>query len=151
MDNVGMADFSTLSLSTVPMPPSTLISTCNEGFPVGSPLTLVPSVANRVTRARANTVADSGVLGLALYAGVEDAIVRVRQLGVLTLTLAQWAVIVATDSGVLVPGAAYYLSQATAGLLTRTQPASGIVVKLGLALSTRALSIQIDSNELNPG
>lgn len=135
-----MADFSTTSLSSVPMPANTFISTCAEDCPIGSPL--YSAGAGECGLAEANSVVKATLIGFAIQAGVADDRCRVKQSGPLTLTAAQWAARVSTDSGALVPGATYYLSQVTAGKIRRVLPDSGVVTVVGVALSTLCLLIK---------
>jgi len=136
-----MADFSALSLSPVPMPPGSFVSTCDADFPIGTPV--YASGAGACDKARANAVGTATPLGLALYTGIEGRRVRLKNTGPLTLSAAEWAGVVSSDSGALVPGDRYFLSQATAGKITNVEPESGLVVAIGVALSTTGLLLQL--------
>ena len=137
-----MADFTALSLSSVPMRANAFISTCEESFPIGSPLTSVfAGDPSNCERAEADSLVKANVIGFALFTGTLGRRVRVKQFGVLTLTAAQWAVFVTSDAGALVPGLAYYLSQSTPGAIRKTVPGTGVVAQVGIALSTTSLLI----------
>lgn len=64
--------------------------------------------------------------------------------GVLTATTTQWDAVAGTTGG-LTPNAKYYLSAATAGLLTATAPSTGgqYVAEIGRAISTTDLKVDI--------
>ena len=69
--------------------------------------------------------------------------------GILTATTEQWDAVTG-GSGGLTPGAKYYLSAETAGMLTDTAPTGSgqYVVKVGNALSTTELKLQIQQSVL---
>jgi len=62
--------------------------------------------------------------------------------GILTATTGQWDAIAGTSGG-LTPGTVYYLSAATAGLLTATAPstATQFVEPVGIALSATQMAL----------
>lgn len=136
-----MADFSALTGTPVPMPPGSFVSTCDADFPVGTPV--YSSAAGACNKARANAAGTATPLGLALFTGIEGRRVRVKNAGPVDLSAAEWAGVVSSDSGALVAGARYFLSQGTAGKITRTEPESGLVVQIGVALSTTCLLLQL--------
>ncbi len=62
--------------------------------------------------------------------------------GTLTLTITQWD-LVTGDTGGLIPGTVYFLSETTNGRITKTAPINGYVVKIGVAISTVNFEISI--------
>jgi hypothetical protein len=65
--------------------------------------------------------------------------------GILSATTGQWDAVAGTTGG-LTKDVIYYLSAATAGLLTSTAPSSAgqFVKKIGVGISTTEMLIQID-------
>jgi hypothetical protein len=90
--------------------------------------------------ARANAAGTAYAVGLALHAAADGERCSYRYSGPLTLTDAQVAAILDTGTE-FTPGAPYYVSQATAGKLTKTLPVSGIVCAVAVATSTNGLNI----------
>jgi len=70
--------------------------------------------------------------------------------GVLTATTGQWDAVVTGGSGGLVAGTIYYLSSATAGMLTSTAPSAAgtYVTQIGIALSTTELFVDVKAEIL---
>lgn len=102
------------------------------------------SGAAAVNKARANAGATTVLQGLAA-AAISNGVSGTIQLnGVLTLSTAEWDAVAGTTGG-LTPGATYYLSAGTAGLLTATCPTTTgqYVVIAGVALSTVDFDIRI--------
>lgn len=62
--------------------------------------------------------------------------------GILEATTGQWDAVTG-DTGGLTPGSNYFLDEATAGMLTTTAPSTGFVVRVGHALSTTELEIEV--------
>lgn len=109
---------------------------------IGTPV--YASAAGAMDKAGATTVSLSKVIGLVQQASISAATSGFIQAdGVLTATTAQWDAVAGTTGG-LVFGTIYYLS-ATAGLLTATAPvASGsYVLRVGVALSTTELMLNL--------
>lgn len=100
--------------------------------------------AASVDKARANAGGTSRCIGLAAAAITSAAAGMIQTNGVLTLSTAEWDALCGTTGG-LTADTTYYLSAATAGLLTDTCPStvSQYVVIAGIALSTVDLSIRI--------
>jgi len=57
------------------------------------------------------------------------------------LSSANWTSVI--GAATLTSGAVYYLSEATAGEMTATAPATGFVVEIGVALSTTDFSLDV--------
>lgn len=90
------------------------------------------------TAAKADTQAHAQAIGIAanVSGGTADIIVRNGQFaGYVGLT----------------PGSIYYLSQSTAGAITATKPSSGIVVQIGIALSSTQLLAFVSSGVTSVG
>lgn len=102
------------------------------------------TTANQVDKARANAIGTSFVAGLTIASILTTATGTIRTTGPLTLTTGQWDAITG-GSGGLTAGSVYYLDPGTAGLLTLspTDSTGNFLVKVGIALSTTTLLIQI--------
>lgn len=112
-------------------------------IPPGSPLYC--SGANEVALAQADDLATAKVVALATETIAEDGGSGVAQTdGRLTLTAGEWDAVTG-QSGGLTPGAKYYLSAATAGMLTTTPPSADgeVLAPLGLAKSTIIFEVSI--------
>jgi hypothetical protein len=94
---------------------------------------------------RANAQGTVQIVGLAKATITASGSGIVQTDGVLTLTTGEWDAVTG-GSGGLTPGSVYYLSAATAGLMTATAPSSSghFVVALGLALNATDLDISIE-------
>ncbi|HZL94936.1 MAG TPA: hypothetical protein VFB99_14880, partial [Vicinamibacterales bacterium] len=108
----------------------------------GAPVYVFTS-ANTFKRADASAVGAELVVGLVADASIAvSAVGRVQTNGKITLTTAQWDDIAGTTGG-LTPGTVYYLD-ATAGLLTDTEPTGTAVVHpVGQALSPTELQLML--------
>jgi len=98
-----------------------------------------------VDLARANAQGTVQVLGLVRDASIASAAAgSIQTDGILTATTGEWDAVTG-QSGGLTAGSAYYLSSATAGLLTPTAPTSAgtFVVRLGLSTSSTTLDISV--------
>lgn len=105
--------------------------------------------ATTVEKASASAVGTLKVIGLMQSVSTGVGVAGfVQEDGILTATTGQWDAVAGTTGG-LTFNTAYYLS-ATAGLLTSTPPAaSGNYVKrIGIAISTTELQIQIDHTDV---
>jgi hypothetical protein len=102
------------------------------------------AVTGTVDKARANASGTSKVTGLVVDATVAAGAPATIQYGGV-LTIADWTV--PAGSATLTPGATYFLSPTTAGLITPTPPntTGQFVTVIGTAISTTALKIEIDS------
>jgi hypothetical protein len=108
---------------------------------IGAP-TYVKSTATQIDLAKADAAGTARVLGLVADETIAaDASGNIQTNGVMTLTTAQWDAVAGTTGG-LAAGTIYYLSAATAGLLTATCPTTGYVVPVGCGLSTVAMLIE---------
>lgn len=101
----------------------------------------VPSAGN-VNKARANAAGTSKVVGIVPNDISNGATGTVQVNGVVTLTTAEWDAITGQTGG-LTAGSIYFLSAATAGLLTTTAPSTvgQLVVRVGIALSATEMSV----------
>jgi len=93
--------------------------------------------------AQADAAATADAVGVAVAAGggITPAPVYYRTYGLVELS--DWTG--AAGAATLTPGAVYYLSAATAGMITSTAPTGDgdIVVKIGIAITTTTLNIEI--------
>lgn len=108
------------------------------------------STAGHFLKARANSSSTKNVIGLVADASIAaSAAGKVQAAGVLTATTGQWDAVAGTTGG-LTAGTKYYLSAATAGLLTATAPSTrGQYIKeIGEALSTTQLLITLEEDVL---
>ena len=85
--------------------------------------------------ANAGTAATAYALGLSLIPAANGERGQYRYSGPLTLTIAEWTAVLNTGTTGLTPGAPYFVSQATAGKITKTLPGSGIACTIGVAVS----------------
>jgi hypothetical protein len=121
-----------------------LVSATNKeagAIVIGTPVYV--SGAGQVKKAKADAAGTAPVLGLVKTASIAgDAAGSIQTSGVMPATTGQWDSVCGTTGG-LTPGAAYYLSEDTAGLMTETAPTGvgELVVKVGLALSTTEMMI----------
>jgi hypothetical protein len=100
------------------------------------------TAADHVGKAKADAAGTVRTLGLATAAITSGATGGVQTSGIVTLTTGQWDALAGTSGG-LTFNAVYYLSAATAGLLTATATTTvGQYVKeIGIAISTTELLI----------
>ena len=103
-----------------------------------------PSAADHVNKAKADAAGTVDAVGLAAAAVASSATGAIQTSGVVTLSTAEWDALAGTSGG-LTFKTRYYLSAATAGLLTATPPSSvGQYVKeIGIAMSTTELLITL--------
>jgi hypothetical protein len=100
------------------------------------------TTANQADLAKADAAASSRVMGLVADASISaDASGNIQTNGVLVATTGQWDAVAGTTGG-LAAGTVYFLSAATAGLLTATAPTSGYITKVGLGLSTTEMLLE---------
>jgi hypothetical protein len=110
---------------------------------IGAPVYM--KADGNVDLAKADAQATADVLGLVKDASIAAAVSgNVLLDGVLTATTDQWDAVAGTTGG-LTPGAVYFLSAATAGLLTATAPSTvgQFVVRVGKALSATKLDLTL--------
>ena len=112
---------------------------------IGTP---VYSVANgAVDKAKADAVGTTNVIGLvydtSIASGSSGGVVID---GVISASTVQWDAVAGTTGG-LTKDVFYYLSAATAGLLTSTAPSTAgqFVVSVGIAISTTEMIVNIQS------
>lgn len=102
---------------------------------------------DQVDLAKADASATKNVIGLVADVSIAaNASGIVQSDGLLTATTEQWDAVTGANGG-LTFGAAYYLDDATAGLLTVTPPSTGgsYVAKVGTGLSATEMEIEIQS------
>lgn len=107
----------------------------------GTPV-YVPT-AGEVDKAKADAASTKDVFGLVADTSIADtASGGIQTDGVLSATTAEWDAVTGQTGG-LTPGAIYFLSATTAGMLTTTAPTTDghFVCRVGLALSTTELEI----------
>ena len=110
---------------------------------IGTPVYI--DAANGVKKAKADASGTANVLGLVKDTSITAATSgAVLTSGILSATATQWDAVAGTTGG-LTPGAAYYLSDATAGQLTATPPsaAGSRIAPLGTAISATELKLNI--------
>lgn len=110
---------------------------------IGTPVYV--SSADTVKKAKADAVGTKDVIGLVYDASITNGVAGgVILNNVLTATTTQWDAVAGTTGG-LTAGTTYFLSPATAGLLTETAPTAvgQYVVPVGIGLSTTEMKIVI--------
>lgn len=110
---------------------------------IGTPV--YSSANDTVDKAKADAVGTANVIGLVADTSIAAAATGgIITDGILTATTGQWDTIAGTTGG-LTKDVIYYLSAATAGLLTSTSPsvAGQFVVQIGIAISTTELLIRV--------
>lgn len=111
---------------------------------IGTPV--YSSANDTVDKAKADAVGTANVIGLVADTSIAAAATGgIITDGILTATTGQWDTIAGTTGG-LTKDVIYYLSAATAGLLTSTSPsvAGQFVVQIGIAISTTELLIRVE-------
>lgn len=96
--------------------------------------------------ARANAIGTARCIGLISASQIgPGASGNVLQVGILPATIAQWNVVTG-QSGGLVPGSVYYLSDVTAGRITTTPPseAGRFCTKIGQAITATLMFVLPD-------
>lgn len=100
------------------------------------------ATADQIAKANANSGTTAYPVGLASAAISNTASGTVIVGGVATGTTGEWDAVTGQTGG-LTPGSRYWLSNATAGNLTTTAPTTGYLVKVGIAVSTTQMLLQI--------
>lgn len=101
------------------------------------------SAADTVRLAMANAVGTTVAVGIVSATSISAAASgAIAFSGVVSATTGQWDAVTGQTGG-LTFGATYYLDNATAGKITSTAPASGFVVKMGVAMGTTKLALNI--------
>lgn len=111
---------------------------------IGTPV--YSSAASTVDKARANVVGTTNVIGLVSDTSIAAAGTGgILTNGVLAATTGQWDAVAGTAGG-LTRDVIYYLSGATAGLLTSVPPSTvgQFVIRVGIAISTTEMLIFIE-------
>lgn len=100
------------------------------------------SAADHINKAKADAAGTVKALGLASAAITSGATGSLQTSGIVTLTTGEWDAAAGTTGG-LTFNTPYYLSAATAGLLTSTAPsvAGQYVKEIGIGISTTELLI----------
>ena len=132
----------------VPVTGQTLISQTNGesvSIVIGTPV--YSSGNDTVKKAKADASGTISLVGLVYDTSVAtSAAGNVITDGVLSATTAQWDAVAGTTGG-LTAGTDYFLSAATAGLMTATAPSTAgqYVQKVGRAISTTEMRLLIES------
>jgi hypothetical protein len=103
------------------------------------------SGAATVRKANANAAGTKDVLGIVgdttiAASGVGSIVTE----GVVSATTVQWDAVTGQTGG-LTTGAVYYLDNTTAGKITTTVPSTGYVCRVGIAVSTTLLKLQVSA------
>ena len=110
---------------------------------IGTPVYM--SANDTVDKAKADTVGTVNVIGLVYDTSIASSAVGGIQIdGILTATTGQWDAIAGTTGG-LTKDVFYYLSSATAGILSSTAPsvAGQFSICIGIGISTTEMKINI--------
>lgn len=139
VDTYGRVTAGSASSSSVGVAQTTL--TNNQGATINIGQAVYTDTSGTVRLAQANALGTRLVTGLVLDTTINSAASgNIATDGVLTATTGQWNAVTGGGSG-LVAGSRYYLSTATAGMLTSTAPTTGWLVYVGKALSTTQLEL----------
>ena len=107
---------------------------------IGQPV--YSAAADACDLAKADAIGTARPIGL-----VKDASIAASASGNIQtdgiLSNSDWTSVIGSTT--LTSGSVYYLDNATAGKLTATAPTSGFVVKVGIAISTTEMAIDIES------
>lgn len=129
---------------------NTIAQTNDEATPIVIGAPVYNDAADGVKKAKADAAGTTKVIGLVSDASITNAVSgNIATDGVLAATTTQWDAVFGTTGG-LTFGTVYYLSAATSGLGTSVAPTSAgqYVVRLGIALSTTELLIQITGTRI---
>jgi hypothetical protein len=110
---------------------------------IGTPVYV--QAAGTVKKAKADAAATADAIGLVMDTSITNAVAGLIQTeGIVTATTTQWDAVAGTTGG-LTFGTRYYLSDATAGLLTATPPSTSthFSLPLGIALNTTELKLNV--------
>lgn len=124
--------------------------TNDEAAPIVIGTPVYNDAADGVKKAKGDAAGTSKVIGLVADVSITNAVAgNIAVDGVLTATTGQWDAAFGTTGG-LTFGTVYYLSAATPGLGTNSAPnaAGQYVVRLGIALSTTELALQITGQRI---
>jgi hypothetical protein len=118
--------------------PNVLVQTNDESgsIVIGTPV--YNDANDGVKKAKADASGTKSVLGLVYDTSIANGVTGQIQIdGVVAATTVQWDAVCGTSGG-LTKGVIYYLSAATAGLLTSTAPSTAgqYVVPVGIGVST---------------
>jgi hypothetical protein len=105
-------------------------ATTDDALEIGNAIYVKAS--GNVGLAQADSLPQAVVVGLATAARLSGSVAPFRCLGIVERD--DWTAIV--GSAALTPGAWYFVSAATAGMLSETQPAMGVRAPAGYAIST---------------
>lgn len=119
----------------------TVSMTNGQGSTINKCQVVYASTSGTIQLARADALATSTFIGLVFDTTIgAGAAGNVITNGVMTGSTAQWDALTGQTGG-LTTNAIYYLSTATAGAITATVPTSGVLVQVGVALSTTQLEL----------
>ena len=133
-----MSDTSIQPGGAPPPQPNTLNPTVSGAILPGTPVYTLAD--GTIGPAKADSATTAFAQGVSLIPAANTERGQYRYSGPVTLTVAEWTAVLNTGTE-LTPGAPYYVSQATAGKLTKTIPGSGLAVTLGIATSPLCLLV----------
>lgn len=100
------------------------------------------ATADQIAKANANSGTTFRAIGFASAAIANTASGTVVVSGVVAGTTGEWDAVTGQTGG-LTPGSAYFLSNSTAGNCTTTAPGTGYVCRVGVAISTTQMLINL--------
>lgn len=98
--------------------------------------------ADQIAKAQANSATTFRVIGFASAAITNTSSGTIVVNGVLTGTTGEWDAVTGQTGG-LTPGSPYFLSTATAGNFTTTAPGTGYICRVGVAVSTTQMLLNL--------
>lgn len=118
--------------------------TNNSGSAIPKATPVYSSSATEIEEAQADAQGTIRVMGLTVEAIADTASGGVGVDGIVTATTGEWDAVTG-ETGGLTPGANYFLSAASPGMLTQTAPTTpgAFVVRVGYALSATEFEIEI--------
>lgn len=139
-----MADSTPVRLTPDTDEPNTIAPIVSGSLLVGAPVRPSTNPGHPVVGARGDSLADARVIGLLLGPGNNGERQLVRTQGSVQLATSEWDAVAGTSGG-LTPGAAYFLSAATAGRLTATAPVAtgNVAIQVGVAINATTMIVQI--------
>lgn len=127
-----------------PIPPSNAYNPIfTTAMAPGTPVSISTTEADTVQPAKANSATTTYTIGVATSPGGAGVRGDIVYAGPVTLTAAEWALVLA-GGGELVQGVPYYVSSTVAGQLTTVAPSAGgtFTAPIGYALSPLSLFVQ---------
>lgn len=133
-----------VTAGTNPLTPNMLVSLTNSTGSTIAKLSAIykTTVADQIALAKADAAATMRFIGFASGAINTATSGAIIVNGVVTGSTGEWDAVTG-QSGGLTPGSVYFLSNATAGMVTPTAPTTGFSVRVGIAVSTTQLLINV--------